>query len=71
MGITTGVNSKTFKKMLNYFELQSTKEQRQIALQKDVAIDIKDYLDVDSGIRAMIFGGMQRPGNLETSAVND
>ena len=60
-GTTVGVNSKTFKKMLNYFELQTSKQQKQIALQKDVSLDIKEYLDVDSGIRSMIFGGLHRP----------
>lgn len=55
-GNKQGVNSKTFKKMLKYFELQSSREQKQITLQKDVSMDIRNYLDVDKGLRALVFG---------------
>ena len=55
-GKKQGVNSKTFKKMLKYFELQSSREQKQITLQKDVSMDIRNYLDVDKGLRALVFG---------------
>ena len=42
--------------MLKYFELQSSREQKQITLQKDVSMDIRNYLDVDKGLRALVFG---------------
>jgi len=33
--------------MLNYFEMQSGKDMQQIALQRDVTHDIRDYLNVE------------------------
>jgi hypothetical protein len=56
-GITNSVNQKTFKKMLNYFEMQSGKDMQQIAMQRDVTHDIRDYLNVEDAIAAMMFGG--------------
>ena len=66
-GITNSVNQKTFKKMLNYFEMQSGKDMQQIALQRDVTHDIRDYLNVEDAIAAMMFGGATKKEEVKKS----
>ena len=48
--------------MLHYFETQTGKD-LQIALQKDVSSDIRDYLKVADALKAMVFGyyGLEIP----------
>lgn len=46
-GVSNSINRRTFKKMLYYFETKTSHDQQQIALQKDVSLDIRDYLNVD------------------------
>lgn len=66
-GITSSINRRTFKKMLHYFELQTSSEMQQIALQKDVAMDIRDYLNVEAGIHAMIYGTVDQAQDVNKS----
>jgi hypothetical protein len=54
-GITNSINRRTFKKMLHYFEGQTSRDMMQIALHKTVSADIRDYLRVQEAIRDMIF----------------
>ena len=46
------INRRSYKKMLTYFSEQND----QLVLQRHVAEDIRKYLDVDEGIRCLIFG---------------
>lgn len=46
--------------MLYYFETKTSHDQQQIAMQKDVSLDIRDYLNVDQGIIEMLFGNTKQ-----------
>lgn len=46
------LHRRTYKKMLRYFQTQND----QLVLQKDVANDLRKYLDVEEGLRCMIWG---------------
>lgn len=46
------VHRRTYKKMLRYFESKND----QLVLQKSVAQDLRTYLDVEEGLRCMIWG---------------
>ncbi len=46
------IHRRTYKKMLKYFSQQND----QLVLERHVAEDLRKYLDVDEGIRCLIFG---------------
>lgn len=46
------IHRRTYKKMLKYFAEQND----QLVLERHVAEDLRKYLDVDEGIRCLIFG---------------
>jgi hypothetical protein len=60
-GSVKAIDRKTFKKMLVYFENQNSSDQQQISPQKNVAHDIREYLNVDQGIQYLLW--KQRPGD--------
>ena len=66
-GLTNSINRRTFKKMLHYFEMQTTSDMQQIAQFKDVARDIRDYLNVEEGIRTMIYGANEQATDFNKS----
>ena len=57
------INRRSYKKMLKYFGEQND----QLVLQRHVAEDIRKYLDVDEGIRCLIFG---KPKNIPENKWN-
>ena len=46
------IHRRSYKKMLKYFGEQND----QLVLQRHVAEDLRKYLDVDEGIRCLVFG---------------
>ena len=46
------INRRTYKKIHEYFEKQND----QLVLQKQIAEDLRSFMDVDEGIRCMIYG---------------
>ena len=46
------IHRRTYKKIQEYFEKQND----QLVLQKTIAEDLRSFLDVDEGIRCMIYG---------------
>eukprot|EP00354_Favella_ehrenbergii_P000440 CAMPEP_0170471676 /NCGR_PEP_ID=MMETSP0123-20130129/13840_1 /TAXON_ID=182087 /ORGANISM="Favella ehrenbergii, Strain Fehren 1" /LENGTH=98 /DNA_ID=CAMNT_0010739451 /DNA_START=2891 /DNA_END=3187 /DNA_ORIENTATION=- len=57
------IHRRTYKRMLKYFGEQND----QLVLQKDVAGDLRKYLDVDEGIRCLIFG---KPNQIPADKLN-
>ena len=57
------IHRRTYKRMLIYFEVQN----EQLVLEKSVALDLRKFLDVDEGLRCMIFG---KPKDIHKSKID-
>jgi hypothetical protein len=49
---TPEIHRRTYKKLFEYFK----KGNEQLVLQKEVVIQLRDFLDVEEGLRAKLFG---------------